>query len=368
MSLKSGSTTITRYFSDSAFLASSDPSWISGLLDGAFLDRQLQDVGEKSQGFCIFENELSANFKLENCVQGKYIIFSYRRDQKDVRSKVLNLKMNAVAAERMTEMGVDFLSSKMKTEIKEELIESDPDVTIINTTIINVFIDTALKQIFFTTTSLEIIDNIVMDLSSYLGIKVFQASPVALAAKLFDTDKLDLVLDAPEFNVIDNLEINPEFEDQPDQKLGSAFLTFLMYYLYTGDGMFNHMGIMFHDEITLEGESMGSKKAVLKKGLLNNCVELVAALKVGKIISSGKLTLAEGDGDDVLQYDFTLDKTFFNLGSAKVKKDRDILRVLLSFSTVYESIDSLFEYYLKKRYVDDWSISKENILIWIKGL
>ena len=363
MGIKKGGSTIRRFYSTDKLPASSDREWTLKLINAKFEDRILKG-NENNSGISVFGNELSTNFTSDNAVFGKFILFSVRVDTLKIRNKILDLQVNQIVGMRTADGSL--MSSKVRNSIREEVLEQDNGVTMLDIDVANVFIDCAKGDVYTNTTSVAIMDEIEYILQNKMGIHVHMAEPFAVVTRNFDTDFVDKALDTPHFNVID-CEIHPDYEDSEEGKLGSSFLTWLLYYLNVGDGMFNHMGITFLDTLSLEGEAMGSKQASLKKGAISNCVELIAALKVGKTVSSCKLLIAESDGNKKKEYEFTIDKSTLTLSGCKVPKGT-LLERLLSFVNCYETIDELFEYYLNTRYSRDWTNEKIKIKDWIENL
>jgi len=358
VSLDKGSSTLKRFYIEGKI----PDDILVKFTEGAFQYAKL-NVDVKNSGFAVFNNELSPEFNDENSKFGRFYVVSLRTDTLKVKRKTLEMKVNQFVC-NLKATG-EVVSSIKKAEFTQDLIETDGSVTTVDTNIVNVIIDTH-GIMYMNTNSIESEDLIVGLIFKHLGIKVLQANPFSVVSKNYNQDVMDNALDYPSMEVIDN-EVHPEFEDSPEGKIGSGFLTWLMYYLNTGDGLFNHMGISFLDTVTLEGESMGSKQAVLKKGCISSCVELTASLKVGKTISSAKLLIAEANGDEVNNFEFTIDKATFSLSSCKVPKGLMLERIL-HFVNCFETIDSLFSAYIDTRYGKKWDKDKSKIKKWIEEL
>jgi hypothetical protein len=192
------------------------------------------------------------------------------------------------------------------------------------------------------------------------------------------------VMDDPGICVGNPIEIHPEFEDSMEGKLGAAFLTWMLFVLQTGDGVCKskrqgEMGITLHEYLLLEGEALGSKQMLLKKGVVSRCAELATSLNIGKQVSKLRL-MAARDGADTEEnpeadvWTYVIDKIHFDLASMKVPKNNDgteVARTLARFNFIvdaFELMEDLFEQFLEQRYGDKWTTLEEEMAAWVRNL
>ena len=379
MSAESGAVTLRRLFIKGKSKASSDASWIENLNANAFADRKL-GPDEENHGWAILGNELSTNFNLDNTVNGKFVTFSLRKDTKRIQRTMLNLKVKERILERMKEMETDTLPQKQKVEIKAEIIEELNKSTEASLQIVQVIVDTARKEVFVTCTSDKLIESFITLFDKTFNVKLLEANSMACAENLLEADVFEKILDKPGIELIDGLEVHPDFENSPEAKLGSGFLTWLFYYLQAGDGHWKgphvgEFGILMEDYLLFEGEALGTKQTLLKKGLVNQCAELATVLRIGKQIAKAKLTLARENGTEATEvWSFMINNMKFDLSSLKVPKFSDgnsAARTLGRYNYLieaFEILDDLYLHYLELRYSRKWPAALTEIRNWIKLL
>ncbi|MBF0197033.1 MAG: recombination-associated protein RdgC [Planctomycetes bacterium] len=393
MSLESGSITLRRYYMQSPCKASSDPSWVQSLRENAFIERQL-GMDEENMGWAVFANELSTDFAIESTAYGKYILLSFRRETVKVQRTLLNLHVKARVKERLKELESETLSQKQKTEIKEEVSAELLENAQANLQVIQVLVDTARKEVYLSTTSDKSCESFEVLFLKTFNIKLLEANFMATSQKIVEDQIFEDILDGPGIRLGPEFDIHPDFEDTSEGKLGSAFLTWLLYILQTGDGTWKskslgEFGMILNEYLLLEGEALGSKQMLLKKGVLGRCAELATSLKVGKLVSKIRVQVARGDdgstpapegGEDrepaseAEEWAFVVDKLNFDLASLKVPKYNDgseAARVIGRMGYIveaFEIMDELFETFLDIRYGKSWNSVHKKMTNWVVEL
>jgi hypothetical protein len=382
MSLESGSITLRRFFLKGRPKPSSDPSWLKALEAGSFIERKL-DLEEENAGWAVFGNELATDFSLDNSVNGKFVLFSLRRESIRVPASLVNLHVKHHVKERMKTEETETLPQAQKAEIKDQVVQNLLSQTNPKIQVIQVMVDTARGEVFLSSTSDKVLETFDSLFNNAFGYGLQQANFPATALQLLGPDRFDKVLDDPGITIGNPIEIHPEFEDALEGKLGAAFLTWLLFTIENGDGTWTskhqgEVGLMLNESLVLEGEALGSKQMVLKKGVLAQCAELAISLNIGKLVSKIRLTAARDGGDEerneTEQWNFTLDKLNFDFVSMKVPKSNEgpmIARLLARLNSVIdlvELLEDLFENFLEIRYGKKWDGLQEEMSNWVKGL
>ena len=386
MSLEHGSVTLRRYYMQSSCKASSDPNWVSSLNENAFIEKTL-GPDEDNTGWSVFGNELSTEFSIDNTAFGKFILISFRRDSVKIQRTMLNLLLKSRIHERLKSEEIETISQKQKAEIKEEILDELTKKTSPNLQIIQALVDTARGEVFLSSTSDKICESFLMLFSQTFSIQLLEANFMATAQRNLSEEVFENVLDAPGILLGPAFDVHPDFEDTSEGKLGSSFLTWLLYQLQTGDGTWaskslGEFGMILNDYLLLEGEALGSKQMLLKKGVLGRCAELATSLKVGKLVSKircqlARDTLAPAEGDaagsssEPEEWSFVVDKINYDLSSLKMPKYSDgneAARTLGRMGYIveaFEIMDELFSSFLELRYSKEWKKHHEAMTNWV---
>ena len=136
--------------------------------------------------------------------------------------------------------------------------------------------------------------------------------------------------------------------------------------------------MVLNEYLLLEGEALGSKQMLLKKGVLAKCAELAASLRIGKLVSKVKLELARDGGSEEKNetevWGFMIDKLHYDFASLKVPKVNEgseaarLLGRLNSIIDAVELMDELFSHYLKLRYSRKWKATLTEMQEWVENL
>jgi hypothetical protein len=382
MSLESGSLTLRRFFIQNRVKASSDPSWVEKLKQNAFQGKKL-DLEDENMGWAVFGEELATDFKIDNTTSGKFVLFSFRRDQLKLPKGLVNLHVKSRIKERLKNEEMDTLPQKQRQEIKEEVMQEFVTQTPPSVQVIQVLIDTARSELYLTTTSDKVVDLFSQLFNQTFKLKLQEANFMATANQLLEEETFQKVLDKPGITIGHPFEINPEFEDTLEGKLGAAFLTWLLFTLETGDSTWQsehqgEFGLTLNEYLLLEGEALGSKQMLLKKGVLTKCAELATSLRIGKLVSKIKLELARDGGteekNETELWGFMIDKLNYDFASLKVPKvneGSDAARLLGRLNYVIDAVelmDELYSHFLNLRYSRKWKPVLTEMQAWVEKL
>lgn len=382
MPLESGSITLRRFFLKGKAKPSSDPFWVNSLKTGAFQERNL-DLEEENSGWAVFGDELSTDFSLENSVNGKFIVFSLRKESIAIPASLVNLHVKHQLIERMKNEETESIPQAQKAEIKEQVVQSLMEETKPKIQVVQAMVDTARGEVFLSSTNDKVLDAFDALFNKCFGLGLQRANFPATALQLIGPERFDSVLEDPGITIGNPIEINPEFEDALEGKLGAAFLTWLLFTIENSDGTWQskhqgEIGMVMEESLVLEGEAIGSKQMVLKKGVLTQCAELAVSLNIGKLVSKIRITAARGQAEEENQseeqWTFTLDKLNFDMASMKVPKSKEgpnvakLLARLNSVIDVVELLEDLFENFLEIRYGKQWEGVNEEMSSWVKSL
>lgn len=374
MSLESGSVTLKRFYTTKALPEAKKDSWLDALNQHAIKEKELQLEGE-NDGWAVLGNELSNNFTYLNSQVPPYVCFAYRRDSIKVPGSLIELHLKSqIAIERECGEGV---SKTKKQEIKDDIINDLITRSLPNVDYAGVLIDTDHGEIFFSSSSDRMVDGFCQLFYESFHVQLIDADYATIAHRLLDhEERFEGLMSHPNLDLVENLEVHPDFEDSPEMRLGSAFLTWFYYHLQDSDSSWSseHIEEIFvvcEDQLTLAGESMGSREVTLRQGAINTCRELSAALQAGKGVSKAKFLFYRGDEDDGQVWSFLIDKKNYVLGSLKLPKvevadDITMLRERFdSIREIHTILDDIFLDYLEMRTTENWPTICERMRHWV---
>lgn len=362
--------TFTRFLASAGLKKLSLEQLKNGILKGAFVPREL-GVDETNAGFALHGDELSTAFDLLNTCVGGYAVFSMRIDRLNIDRTVLKMRINHRLA------GAEGLSLAERTSIKEGVLDEMAANAYPTSRIHTVILDRENGQVFFSGSSLGDQDVFREMFQKCFGIKLQAANFALLALRTLGEDEFERVLDNPSAEYHDEaLEIHPEFEDSLEGRLGSSFLTTVLYWSATS-GELDGMTFQFiaEDPISFSGETLGARNVTLKGGVVNRSAELKAALKMGKRVSDMRITFANNDIGEDIPMIVSLDKqnakfSRFSLGKPYVHDQYGkTLETLGRLSLLAEMVDELFQRYLEIRYQGPkWEENRKAAIRWIENL
>lgn len=374
MSLESGSVSLKRFYTTKAVPEAKDEFWLEGLSKNSILEKEIK-LDAENDGWAVLGNELSNSFTYMNCQIPPYVCFAYRRDSIKVPNTLIELHLKSqVAIERECGEGV---SKSKKQEMKEDIIEDLIARSLPNIDVAGVLVDTDHGEIFFSNSSDKMVDGFCQLFYECFGIQLIDADYATIAHRLLDNDeKFENLMSRPSLDLIKDMEIHPDFEDSPEIRLGSSFLTWFYYHLQDSDSSWSsefidEVHVVCEDQLTLAGETFGSREITLRQGAINTCRELSAALQAGKTVSKAKFLFYRGDEDDGMVWTFLVDKQNYVLNSLKLPKVEqadDITMLRERFDNIREIhtiLDDIYLDYLELRTSEDWPNICERMRHWV---
>lgn len=210
--------------------------------------------------------ELDTAMEPENCIIGDYVYLTLRSTSRKISAELLKATIRKKCAEYLKNNGAEYVSSKVRREIKEEAIQAlEAQATICISTIPVIFCPNGTVYAGAAT-------NTERDLLEGHFFQTFGAlpAPVNAAALIGDQGR----------------DINGT--------TGREFLTWLLWQTEIGRHMNFDLGAPF-EFISPDDEKCN--QATARGGQVANSAEVRAALNAGKALRKVKFTLAGVDGD-----------------------------------------------------------------------
>lgn len=370
MSLENRRASLRRFFFKGVARASSDARWLEGLKSAAFKEKSLLP-GEDHLGFCVYGDELSSHFSIENVAVGKYLTFSLRRDILRIPATLLRLHERRLSAERSAAGGAKVVSRRQLKEIREEVQRQLADQISPTIQIAQVLVDPVRREVLLGSTSTHMSQALVVFFEKHFSIRLLQANFMSMAERLVDKISFERVLDEPSGSILGKMGAEtPDSEDGPEARLGAGFLTWLLFQIHgkkrpwTGEWQ-----VMAENFVLLEGESEGSRQTLVRQGAASHCAELSRALQVGKLVSRMHCVVAR-EGEEG-EWAFAVDKVWADLVGIKSPKANEPdfhARRLQRFAHLvqgFETLDHFFTAYLDDRYGESWSQVRRQMAKWV---
>jgi hypothetical protein len=377
MSLDSGTVSLRRFYTSKSLPHRSNPIWLEKLKEFSICDTVLEQDME-NEGWAILGNELSIDFNEKNTVVGPYIIFSYRCDTHRVAMNIVDLHLKSQLS--LDAENSEIVNRQKENEMRDDIIRDLLSQTLPSIEIAGVLVDTHNGVVYYTSGSERLIDKLCLLFLYTFDINLIEATYESSAGRLLDDDDLAASLLAqPGLLLVDNLQLHPDFMDEPNSRMGSSFLTWFFYYLQTSESIWvsefvEEIYVQIESELSLAGETFGSREVTIKKGDINNCKELVAAFTAGKRISKLRFLFYRGDEDDGLIWTFSMDKKNYALLSLKVPKPEAVdsfgikIERFDNICEIHDIIDDIYRDYLQLRTSKGWSEIEIDMQKWLEDL
>ena len=376
MALEQGNVTLRRFFPASPLAKSRDESWFEQLNEHRLREQQ-EDLQPDSEngGWAVLGNELSTEFNEKNVVIGPYVMFSYRRDTIKLPMGLVELHLKAQLAVEQ-EYG-DTVDRIKRQAIKDDIIQDLLANTHPNIETAGILVDASRQVVYFCGTSEKLTDEFLTLFYKCWNIQLVEADWESSAHRLLnDDDKFERLLRKPSLDLVQGLEIHPEFEDPAPARLGSAFMTWFYFYLQTTESVWaseeiEEIGVMVDDTLSLAGESLGSREIMIKKGFVSTCRELAAAFAAGKSLSKAKFNFVRGDEEEGQLWSFSLDKKNMILAGLKLPKSEEIDRYTVymdrfdAIAEIHDIVDDIYRDHLEMRLSDEWPEIITEMRAWV---
>lgn len=376
MALEQGNVTLRRFFPATPLAKSRQESWFEQLNEHRLREQQ-EDLQPDSEngGWAVLGNELSTEFNKKNVVVGSYVMFSYRRDTIKLPMGLVELHLKAqLSVEQEYGDAVDRIK---RQAIKDDIIQDLLANTHPNIETAGILVDTSRQVVYFCGTSEKLTDEFLTLFYKCWNIQLVEADWESSAHRLLnDDDKFDRLLKHPSLDLVQGLEIHPEFEDPCPARLASAFMTWLYFFMQTTESVWaseeiEEIGVIVDDTLSLAGESLGSREITIKKGFVSTCRELAAAFAAGKSLSKAKFNFARGDEDEGQIWGFSLDKKNMLLSGLKLPKSQEIDRYSLymdrfdAIAEIHDIVDDIYRDHLEMRLSEEWPEIITDMRSWV---
>ena len=121
MGLLSASTSLTRFKVDGKIEDPIMETIATGLKNNTIADID-DNPSEQAMGWTSFKDPYQSNFDGSSFMMGTYIVFALRIDKKTIPSKMVQKHYALAAANRLKELGREFLSANEKRSIKDHVL------------------------------------------------------------------------------------------------------------------------------------------------------------------------------------------------------------------------------------------------------
>ena len=252
---------------------------------------KLDDVKEEATfGWTTGRTLLETDINEESAIRGACIYLQLRKSERKIPSSLFNAICQREELIYMRANELDFISSKIRRDIKAQVLETHlPKMapTISGTPMV---IDLNAKLLYVGTGSVSQLDNFISFFFKTTDIEPYQLQPGLMLDEMFQCTERDL----PEV-MFANV--------QDDMAPGRDFLTWLWYFSECEGGRITHeqfgeFDIMIEGPLTFSfvSEARGAAETTLKKGGSPlRAAEAKAALNVGKRLKKAKFTLCRAD-------------------------------------------------------------------------
>jgi DNA recombination-dependent growth factor C len=377
MALESGTTTLRRFYTSKSLPHRSNSIWLDKLKEFCIMDAELEQDME-NEGWAVLGNELSTEFTEKNTIVGPYIIFSYRCDTHRVAMNVVELHLKSQIS--LDAENSEVINRQKENDMKDDIIRDLLSQTLPSIEIAGVLVDTHNGVIYYTSGSDRLIDKLCLLFLYTFDISLIEATYETSAARLLDDEDLAAsLMTQPGTLLVEDLQLHPDYMENPDSRMGSSFLTWFFYFLQSSESLWvseniDEIFIQVESELSLAGETFGSREVTIKKGDINNCKELVAAFSAGKRISKLRFLFYRGSEEDGESWTFSIDKKSYAMLSLKVPKPEAVdtfglkIERFDSICEIHEIIDDIFLDYLNLKTSKGWSDIENDMRIWLREL
>jgi hypothetical protein len=375
MALEQGSVTLRRFFSATPLPKSREDIWFEQLNEGRLKEREDLEPDAENGGWSVLGNELSTEFSAKNVILGPYVMFSYRRDTIKIPTGLVELHLKAqLAVEQEYGETVDRIK---RQAIKDDIIQDLLSTVHPHIETAGILVDSSRQVVYFSSNSDKLTDEFLTLFYKCWNIQLVEADWESSAHRLLvEDDAFEKLCRHPRIELVDGLEIHPEFEDPLPSRLGSSFLTWFYFFLQTTESVWaseeiEECGIIVDDNLSLAGENMGSREITIKKGNVSTCRELAAAFAAGKSLSKAKFNFVRGDEEEGQLWSFNLDKKNLILQGLKVPKSEEMDRYSAmmdrfdAIAEIHDMVDDIYRDHLHMRLSEEWPEIIQDMRNWV---
>jgi hypothetical protein len=374
MSLESGTVSLRRFYTSKSLPHRSSPVWLEKLKEFSLKERELEQDMEV-EGWSVMGNELSIDFNEQNIKVGPYIMFSFRCDTHRVAMNVVELHLKSQVSLAIDNK--ELVNRQTENAMKEDIIKDLLSQTLPSIEIASVLVDTHGGVVYYTSGSERLIDKLCLLFLKTFDITLLETTYETAAARLLDNDEIaNALMNLPGTLLVEGLQLHPDFMEDENSRTGSSFLTWFFYYLQSSESLWvsediEEVYVVIESELSLAGETFGSREVTIKKGEINNCKELVAAFSAGKRISKLRFLFYRGDEDNGLAWSFTMDKKNFSILSLKPPKVEAVdtfgmkMERFDNICEIHEIMDDIYRDYLNLKTSKAWLEIEQDMRDWL---
>lgn len=317
---------------------------------------------EVQYGWVTGHHLLDNNITEESISHGSFYRLNLRKSDRKIPSSYLNALCRQEEHVAKITRKLEFISKKLREEIKEDIIEKNLMKMPPSLSGIQVVISPMDKVIIIGASSAAQIDLFVEYFMTATGVEPILITPGYLLEKNFQKTELDLPV----------IEFAKDIVD--DTNIGRDFLTWLWYYSETQGNLkhetYGDLDIFIEGPLTMScaGESQGAAETLIKNGESpQRSAEAKAALLIGKKLKKAKFSLT--NIDKVFVGNFDADK--FAVGSLHLpdgeKMDdfnrfEDRMQNLIIFQA---ALEAYFNKFVESLLADDVADTQEKIQQWV---
>ena len=323
---------------------------------------KLDEVKDEPQiGWVSGRHLLERRIDDETAFLGGYIYLNLRTAQRKIPATLLKAEARMEELAYMKASGKPDIPRKVKTEIKETIIENRLPSMIPTISGVPIVIDQTDNTVYAGTTSTQQIDTLLGFFNDSLNISPIQitAEEVMLENKLSQKNYKGFLL----------TETNTE-----DYSPGRDFLTWLWYFSEEEGGEINvkdyaKFAMMIDGPLSFVADGEGALETVVRKGNPLKSAEARAALNVGKKLKKAKLLFCRADEMWTTCFDadnFTFSATSLPEGEEMDYASRFAERInnLRILKTVFRAY---YDHFLLQTQEDNWPSKIDKIKGWVQN-
>ncbi len=292
---------------------------------------------------------------------GSFYYLTLRRAERKIPASYLNALCRAEEHAAQVTRQLDFIPKKLKTEIKEDIIDKNLMKMPPSLSGIPMVISPVDKMIIVGATSAAQQDLFVEHFFTATGIEPLPITPAYWLDKNFQKTEVDVPV----------IEFAKDIVD--DTNIGRDFLTWLWYFSEV-EGKISHetygeFDIMLEGPLTMAAatDSLGSAETVIKNGEApQRSAEAKAALLIGKKLKKAKFTLT--NLDKVYVGNFDADKFAvgsLNLPEGEKMDDFNRFEERMNNLIIFQAaLEAYFNKFVETLFADDIADTQEKIQQW----
>jgi len=317
---------------------------------------------EEDTGWVSGRHLLERRIDEETAICGGSYYVHLRTAQRKIPSALLNAECRMLELSYMQENDVDFVPSKIRREIKENIELKRVDNMPPQIVGIPLVIDRSSDLLYLGTGSTKSIDTF---LSFFYD--TFQIEPIQM-----DIDDIMIRNFSETPETLPRISFSASTNEE-DFIPGRDFLTWLWYFSEEQDGKivldgYGNLTLIVEGPLSfaLLDEAGGAGETVVKKGMPQRSAEAKAALAVGKKLKKAKITIVQGE--NIWSGTFDADKFCFSGLSLPDGEEMEIhskFEERVNFLNIFRlALEEYFKTFVNSVKSQDWANEVEKIQKW----